>query len=684
MQDSLFDTQDLQPLEYRVRELHDVIRRADFAYYNEAQPFLTDKEYDELFRELQTIENTYPQLSYPNSPTQRVGGEPLKEFATVAHEIPMLSLSNTYNYTEIEEFHKRVSEGLEGRSVEYVTELKYDGVAISLKYSNGNFVQAITRGDGEKGDDITQNVKTIRSLPLMITPPLINGIAITDFEVRGEIFMLKEDFLRLNKEREEKGEKLYANPRNLAAGTLKMLDSKEVARRPLHIVCYYLFTKQTELISHLNNIELLASMGFPIGYATTLCHYSTDIFAFIEKWHLQREDLPFFIDGIVIKVNALSQQRELGFVARSPRWAIAYKYEAAKETTLLKEITFQVGRTGVVTPVAELEPVTVAGSTISRATLHNYDFIAALDIRVGDTVFVEKGGDVIPKVTGFISEKRPHDSQPFVFSTQCPCPIRSTLTRPEGEAHYYCDHSECPWQLKRRLTHFASRDAMNIEGLGEKVVDRFVELSLLRSIADIYELHRHKDTLFPTLERWGEKSTTNLLAAIEDSKKQPFSKVLFSLGIRFVGEGVAKILTRYFRTIDDIRNATVEQLMQVPEIGQRIAQSVFEHLHDESEWSIIERMKANGVGFETVESDIATLNTTLQGKIFVLTGELSSMTRHQAADEIARRGGKVSGSVSKKTTYVVAGENAGSKLTKAQELGISILSEQEFVALLSE
>lgn len=684
MQDSLFDTPELPPLELRVRELHDIIRRADYAYYNEAQPFLTDKEYDELFRELQTIEHEYPQFFFPDSPTQRVGGEPLKEFMTVEHEIPMLSLSNTYNYNEIEEFHKRVTEGLEGRSVEYVAELKYDGVAISLKYVNGQFAQAITRGDGEKGDDITQNVKTIRSLPLMITPPHVDGVAMTDFEVRGEIFMMKEDFLRLNREREEKGEKLYANPRNLAAGTLKMLDSKEVARRPLHIVCYYLFTKQAELISHMNNIELLASMGFPTGFATTLCAQHKDIFTFIEQWELQRENLPFFIDGIVIKVNALSQQKELGFVARSPRWAIAYKYEAAKETTLLKDITFQVGRTGVVTPVAELDPVAVAGSTISRATLHNYDFISALDIRVGDTVFVEKGGDVIPKVTGFIPEKRPHNSQPFVFSSQCPCPIGSTLTRPEGEAHYYCDHSECPWQLKRRITHFASRDAMNIEGLGEKVVDRFVELSLLHSIADIYELHRYKESVFSSLDRWGEKSTTNLLAAIEDSKKQPFSKVLFSLGIRFVGEGVAKILTRYFHTIDDLRNATVEQLVQVPEIGQRIAQSVVEHLHDESEWAIIERMKANGVIFETVESDMATLNTTLQGKIFVLTGELSNMTRHQAADEIARRGGKVSGSVSKKTTYVVAGENAGSKLAKAQELGVTVLTEQEFIIILSE
>lgn len=684
MQHGLFDTTDASSLEQRVRELHDIIRRADYAYYNEAQPFISDKEYDDYFHELQTIEKKYPQLLFPNSPSQRVGGEPLKEFVTVPHEIPMLSLSNTYSFAEIEEFHRRVTEGLEGDIVEYVTELKYDGIAISLRYVNGIFVQAITRGDGEKGDDITQNVKTLRTLPLTITPPIIDGIQLHDFEVRGEIFMMKDDFININREREEKGEKLYANPRNLAAGTLKMLDSREVARRPLHITCYYLFTKQIELVSHSHNISILGGMGFPIGNAHQCCTSLEGIYSFIDYWHIHRESLPFFIDGIVIKVNGLSQQKELGFVARSPRWAIAYKYEAAKETTLLKDITYQVGRTGVVTPVAELEPVVVAGSTISRATLHNNDFIAALDVRIGDTVYIEKGGDVIPKVTGFIPEKRQEQSKKFVFTHTCPCPIESTLVRPEGEVNYYCDHSACPWQLKRRITHFASRDAMNIEGLGEKVVDRFVELSLLRTIADIYDLHTHKDTVFPTLERWGEKSTVNLLAAIEESKKQPFSRVLFSLGIRFVGEGVAKILTRYFRTIDDLKNATLEQLVQVPEIGERIAQSVMEHLHDESEWSIIERMKINGIRFETLESEMATLNTTLQGKTFVLTGEMVSMTRNKAGEEIAQRGGKVSGSVSKKTSYLVAGENAGSKLAKAQELGTTVLTEQEFLLLLSQ
>ena len=437
MQQGLFDTTDISTLEQRVHELHDIIRRADYAYYNDAQPFITDKEYDDYFHELQTIEKQYPLLLFPNSPTQRVGGEPLKEFVTVPHEIPMLSLSNTYSFAEIEEFHKRVSDGLEGRSVEYVAELKYDGVAISLKYVNGQFVQAVTRGDGEKGDDITQNVKTLRTLPLTVSPPLIDGIPLYDFEVRGEIFMMKDDFININREREEKGEKLYANPRNLAAGTLKMLDSREVARRPLHITCYYLFTKQIELVSHSQNIAILGAMGFPIGNAQQSCLSLNDIYSFIDYWHIHRDSLPFFIDGIVIKVNNLSQQKELGFVARSPRWAIAYKYEAVKETTLLKDITYQVGRTGVVTPVAELEPVVVAGSTISRATLHNYDFITALDIRIGDTVSIEKGGDVIPKVTGYIPEKRQEQSMKFMFTPICPCPVGSTLVRPEGEANYY-------------------------------------------------------------------------------------------------------------------------------------------------------------------------------------------------------------------------------------------------------
>jgi len=683
MEHTLFTADKDNTLMERISELRETINKADYAYYVEAQPFLSDREYDALFRELQDLEKEHPELIISDSPTQRIGGEPLKEFETIIHEIPMLSLANTYSREEVDEFDRRVKEGLEGINPQYTTELKYDGVAISLRYKNGTLFRALTRGDGERGDDITANVRTIRSLPLKVKDIEIDGVKISDFEVRGEIFMMKDDFIELNREREEKGEKLYANPRNLAAGTLKQLDSREVARRPLKIVCYYLFSDEVKLRSHAENTQILSRLGFPTGSAFQICTSVNDVFEFIEHWDEKRETLPFFIDGIVIKVDSLAQQRELGFVARSPRWAIAYKYEAAKESTKLKDITFQVGRTGVVTPVAELEPVFVAGSTISRATLHNNDFITALDIRVGDTVLVEKGGDVIPKVTGFIPEKRPENSIPFEFSTQCPCPVKSTLIRPEGEANYYCDHSECPWQLKRRITHFASRDVMNIEGLGEKVVDRFVELSLLKNIADIYDLYTYRDTVFPTLERWGEKSTVNLLQAIEESKKQPYARVLYSLGIRFVGEGVAKVLAKYFRNIDALKAAQKDDLMKVPEIGERIAQSVVEHLSDSSEWEIIERLRKAGLSFETNEEDLAVLNTTLEGKTFVLTGELSIMTRNQAGEEIAQRGGKVSGSVSKKTSYVVAGENAGSKLTKAQELGVTVLNEQEFMDMLN-
>lgn len=682
MQNSLFNNNEKMSVVERVSTLRDIINRSDYAYYVEAQPFLSDREYDEFFRELQDLEKAHPELVAPDSPTQRIGGEPLKEFETLQHEIPMLSLSNTYSREEVDEFDRRAREGLEGVQPLYTAELKYDGVAISLRYKDGKLFRALTRGDGEKGDNITENVKTIRSLPLRVHKVEIGGKPLLDFEVRGEIFMHKDDFVELNREREERGEKLYANPRNLTAGTLKQLDSKEVARRPLKVACYYLFTDDVKLQSHSDNIEILKQLGFPIGYALQKCNTVSELFDFIGYWEQHREALPFFIDGIVIKVDSLAQQRELGFVARSPRWAIAYKYEAVKESTLLKDITFQVGRTGVVTPVAELEPVFVAGSTISRATLHNNDYITSLDIRIGDTVLVEKGGDVIPKVSGYIPEKRPADSVPFQFSELCPCPIKSTLIRPEGEANYYCDHSECPWQLKRRITHFASRDVMNIEGLGEKVVDRFVELSLLKNIADIYDLHQYRETVFPTLERWGEKSTVNLLNAIEESKKQPYSRVLYALGIRFVGEGVAKVLAKYFRNIDALRATSKEDLMKVPEIGERIAQSVVEHLHDESEWLIVERLRVAGLQFEAKEDDMAVLNTSLEGKTFVLTGELSGMTRNEAAEEIARRGGKVSGSVSKKTSFVVAGENAGSKLTKANELGVTVLSEEQFKELL--
>ncbi len=665
----------------RAAELREIIRKHDYLYYVEAEPIVSDREYDALLQELINIERQHPELISPDSPTHRVGGEPLKVFPTVRHEIQMLSLANTYTREEIQDFDRRVREGLEGEKYSVASELKYDGVAVSLRYQNGVFAIGATRGDGVTGDDITNNIRTIHSIPLKVNPVKINGVLLQNFEVRGEVYILKDDFLAINAEREERGEKLYANPRNLAAGTLKQLDSREVAKRPLSIVCYYLYSDDVKLTSHTENLSALRQMGFPVSPVVEECFTLEQIFAYIDKWEAERESLPFFIDGIVLKVNSMRQQDILGSIARSPKWAIAYKYEAAKARTLLRDISFQVGRTGVVTPVAELNPVFLAGSTVSRATLHNSDYIAGLDIRRGDTVIVEKGGDVIPKVSGYVSELRPEQSEPFVFLVTCPCPHQSELHRPDGEANYYCNHAECPWQIRRKISHFASRDAMDIEGLGEKVVEQLVSLGLIRTVADIYELHLHRDTLL-ALDRWGERSVDNLLAAIERSKQQPFARVLFSIGIRFVGEGGAKILSKSFLTIDALAEATVEQLTAVPEIGGRIAASVVDFFQDESEMSIVRRLRDAGLQCELNESERASISKILEGKTFVITGELETMSRRAAGEAIEQRGGKVSGSVSKKTSYVVVGANPGSKFDKAQELGVTILNEDEFVVLL--
>ncbi len=668
-------------IEERAAELREQIRKHDYHYYVEAEPVISDREYDLLLEELHTIEKQHPEFVTPDSPTHRVGGAPLKVFPTVQHKIQMLSLANTYTREEIQDFDRRVKEGLEGEKYSVVTELKYDGVAVSLRYQNGIFDIGSTRGDGVTGDDITNNIRTIRSIPLKINPVTVHGVQLLNFEVRGEVFILKDDFLAINAEREERGEKLYANPRNLAAGTLKQLDSREVAKRPLSIVCYYLYSEDVKLSSHSENLSILKQMGFPVSPVVEECFSIDEIFEYINKWELQRESLPFFIDGIVLKVNSMRQQDILGSIARSPKWAIAYKYESAKARTLLNSISFQVGRTGVVTPVAELNPVFLAGSTVSRATLHNSDYIANLDVQVGDTVIVEKGGDVIPKVSGYVPEMRPEHSIPFVFPTTCPCPHQSELHRPEGEANYYCNHAECPWQIRRKISHFASRDAMDIEGLGEKVVEQLVELGLLRTITDIYDLHQHREALLQ-LDRWGVKSVDNLLSAIELSKQKPFSRVLFSIGIRFVGEGGAKILAKAFLRVDALVEATIEDLTNVPEIGGRIAASVVDFFHDESEMAIVQRLRDAGLQFELSESERAGISKALEGKTFVITGELETMSRKSAGDAIEQRGGKVSGSVSKKTSYVVVGANPGSKFDKAQELGVTILNESEFMAVL--
>jgi DNA ligase (NAD+) len=658
----------------RAAQLRELIRHHDVLYYKHAQPEITDRAYDALLQELIDLETAHPELRTIDSPTQRVGGAPIADFATVEHRTPMLSLANSYTREEVLDFDRRVREGLGIDSVSYVCELKYDGVAMSLTYENGVLVMGATRGDGERGDDVTANVRTIRSIPLSLaTSDIRNAV------VRGEVYMLEKTFLEINQRAEEAGDKLYANPRNLTAGTLKQKDSAMAASRKLEFVAYYLETSDRTITTHADSITTLAEMGFVTGRAVQTCATIDEVLQFIDRWDSERDTLPFQIDGIVVKVNTIAHQRELGAVARSPRWAFAYKYEAQKARTTLLDITLQVGRTGVVTPVAELQPTLLAGSTISRATLHNEDFVQELGLCVGDTVVIEKGGDVIPKVSGVDTSARADDAQPWSMPHHCPCPRNAALHRPEGEANWYCDDGQCPWQLRRRLEHFASRDAMDIDGLGERAIDQFITAGLLTSIADIYTLAERRDDILQ-LDRWAPKSVDRLLAGIEASKNQPYARVLFALGIRFVGEGVAKILARAFPSIDMLLAATHEQLTSVHEIGSAIAASVIEFAADPAARALVANLRAAGL---QVEGQAPTLlSNAFEGKTFVVTGELTSMSRNEAHSAIEARGGKAAGSVSKKTTYVVAGANAGSKLAKATELGVPVLDEDAFRSLL--
>ena len=591
-QDSLFEKQySLDDLTKKVDELKQKIVAADYRYYVLAEPSISDREYDSVFKELQDIEHAYPELQTQDSPTKRVGGQPLKEFKQFKHIIPMLSLSNTYTNQELLDFDRKVQQGLDSTDYAYACELKVDGVAISLHYSQGILQRAITRGDGEFGDDITENIKTLPMLPLCIYDTSIIS-EIPEFEVRGEVYMEKQDFLNLNKEREEAGEKLYANPRNLTAGTLKLLDSSLVAKRPLKIVCYFLETHSPASSgSQSKNLALLKKMGFPIS------PYNEQVFS-IQK---------------------------------------VYEY--------------------------------------------NIDYIHSNDIRNKDFVIIEKGGDIIPKVVSSIKEKRSSDSIPFQFPQLCPCKVQSEIHRPEGEANYYCIHPNCPWQIRRRIEHFASRDAMDIEGLGEKVVDQFVELGFLQNVADIYDLSAKRDEML-LLDRWGIKSVDNVLASIEKSKQKPYHRLLFALGIRYVGEGAAKSLAFHFGSMSALKNADIEEIMSVKDIGKSIAQSLIDFFADPQESTVIKRLELAGLTFAIDEEEFSQRTNEFTGFIFVLTGELESMTRKHASELIEKKGGKVSGSVSKKTNYIVAGTNAGSKLIAAQELAIPMINEQEFIQLL--
>jgi len=666
--------------EVQLQQLRDKIHRYDYEYYVLNDPTISDYDYDQLYKQLEFLEAAHPELVSPDSPTQRVGKDLTKTFAPVTHQFPMLSLANTYNEDELFDFNRRVKEILgEKEKVSYVVEYKIDGASVSLRYINGKLFTAATRGDGTVGEEITQNAKTIKSIPLKLHNYPHHEYVLDDIEVRGEIYMEMEDFRLLNKDREEKGEKLFANPRNSSAGTLKLQDSKIVAERPLRIFTYYLLSKNTPLQTQSANLALLNTLGFRINKHYRVCKSIDEVLEVCKQFEQDRNTLPFEIDGAVIKVDSVRQQKLLGSIAKSPRWAVAFKFKAKQASTKLKAITWHVGRTGAVTPVAELEPVFLAGSTISRATLHNFDEIKRKDIRVKDIVILEKGGDVIPKIVGVKLAARDQASLPTEPPAACPV-CGSLLLREEDEALLYCNNPECSAQVKGRLIHFASRTAMDIEGLGEALVELFVEKGFLKNIADIFDLKNHRDELIQ-IERLGEKSIDNLLSAIEKSKHQPFAKVLFALGIRYVGAGAAKKLSEHFLTLSNLQEATKEQLTDVFEIGESIAESVYTYFRDAKNLIIVDRLKAHRLQLSTEKKVIA--ENIFSNKTFVLTGALEHFSREEAGSKIIAFGGKVVSSVSKKTNYVVAGEAAGSKLEKAKSLNVTILTEQQFLEMLA-
>ncbi len=659
----------------RIETLHKQLREHDYKYYVLAEPSISDEEYDRLMWELIELENEHPDLRSPDSPSQRVGGAPTKEFAVVTHTVPMLSLSNTYNEAEVRDFDRRVHSLLLDEQNEYVSELKFDGVAISLVYENSVLVRGATRGDGMEGDDITQNLKTIRSIPLRLRTRSRSE----DIEVRGEVFMTRSDFKTMNEERELAGEKLFVNPRNATAGTLKMQDPKIVAQRPLKFFAYSLRVERGGPSTHVESLNHMRELGFPVSEHGSLCRTLDDVVRYWREWEEKRDTLPFDIDGIVVKVNSLRQQERLGAIAKSPRWAIAFKFAARKAETTIKGITLQVGRVGTITPVGELEPVFLGGTTVSRATLHNVDYIIELDVRPGDTVIVERGGDVIPKISGVVKEKRPAGLEKFKMPTRCP-ECGSRIYRPADEVNYYCENTECPAQVKGRILHFAHRGAMDIEGLGEAVVDQLVGLELIRNYADLYELRSRKAQLL-RLERWGEKSVNNLLDAIEKSKKKPFSRLVYALGIRHVGAGVAQLVATNIRSMAKLKVASAEQLEGIQGIGPRIAESVVHFFQDSHNRKLIERLERAGLIMEG-RAPKSIRSSPFVGKTVVLIGGLISMTRDEAKEEIEARGGRVAASVSKHTDLVVAGEDGGTKLRKARELNIATIGEDEFLQLL--
>ncbi|RMH69439.1 MAG: NAD-dependent DNA ligase LigA [Gemmatimonadetes bacterium] len=655
----------------RIQYLRDQLHYHNYKYYVEANPEISDSEYDRLMQELIDLERQYPELITPDSPTQRVGERPTGGFETVIHTVPMMSLDNTYSETDLREFDARVRRFLKGQPAEYVVELKIDGVAVTLKYEQGRFVQGATRGDGTRGDDITQNLRTIRAIPLKLTEPV-------NIEVRGEVYYPRDAFAALNHQREEEGLPTFANPRNTAAGTLKMLDSKVVASRPLSIFCYAV-ANTSDFTTHYEVLERLKLLGFKVNPHYKRCATIDEVIAYANIWREKRHQLNYDTDGMVVKVNDLRQQAALGSTAKSPRWAIAYKFPAETAITQIESIALQVGRLGTITPVANCTPVFLAGTTVKRASLHNEDEIQRKDIRERDWVEIEKAGEIIPQVVRVLVDRRPPDSQPFIFPTHCPV-CKSKLVKTEGEVAIRCVNVECPAQIKERIVHFAQRRAMNIEGLGVMLVDQLVEKGLIKNVADLYYL-KLEDLI--TLERMGQKSSQNLLESLENSKSNPISRLIFGLGIRFVGQKAAQTLATQFKSIPALQQASIEDLQEIPDIGSVMAGSIVEFFQNEQNQRLIQRLGAAGVSLSDPDDEADPQPQIFAGKTIVLTGTLASFTRAQAAQQIEERGGRVSSSVSKKTDFVLAGENPGSKYDKAIKLGIPILSEAEFLEMLN-
>lgn len=665
----------MQTPEQRIAELTEQLNHHNHLYYDLSNPVISDYDFDMLLEELTALEKQHPELAHPDSPTQRVGGGITKEFQQVVHKYPMMSLGNTYSFDELQDFDNRVRKQI-GDNFEYVAELKIDGCAIGITYENGHIKRAVTRGDGTQGDDVTTNIKTIRTVPLKLKG---EGWP-AEFEVRGEVYYPLDVFKKLNKEREEDGEATLANPRNAASGTLKMQDSAIVAKRKLNAFLYFLYGENLPYETHWDRLEAVKSWGFNTSEHTRLCKNINEIIAFINHWESERNNLNFETDGIVIKVNNIQQQQMLGFTAKSPRWAIAFKYKAEQVSTVLNAITYQVGRTGAITPVANLTPVQLAGTVVKRASLHNADQIALLDIREGDTVFVEKGGEIIPKVVGVDLTKRPAMAMPVVYITHCP-ECGTELVREEGEAKHFCPNEYgCPPQLKGKVEHYASRKALNIDNLGSETIDLLFERDLIKNIADIYTLN--EEMLLP-LKKKGNVWVNNLLKGIEDSKKIPFERVLFGLGIRYVGETVAKKLAYHFKHIDTLMAATYDELRNVNEIGDVIALSLADWFADEHNQQLIADLKAAGVQFELSADKAQPKSTKLEGLIIVVSGTFKTFSRDGIKETIEQNGGKVSGSISGKTNYVVAGEDMGpAKLEKANKLGVKIITEEDFIQML--